>query len=124
MPFIVDNQHMNGNPIKEKSYDFALQIINLYRLLIEKKEFILSKQILRSGTSIGANVHESQGSVSKREFYVKMQIAYKGCLETIYWLNLLKDSQFINEKNFKELSIKSDELRKILASIQKTSKGE
>ncbi|MFS8131372.1 MAG: four helix bundle protein [Candidatus Dojkabacteria bacterium] len=119
-----DNQSMNQNPIKTKSYDFALQIVDLFKLLTAKKEFILSKQILRSGTSIGANVFEAQGGISKREFIVKIQIAYKECLETIYWLNLLKDSKFIDEKSFNEFSIKCEELRKILVSIQKTSKGE
>ena len=83
------------NIIVKKSYAFALEVINLYKYLIEKKEFVMSKQVLRSGTSIGANIHEGISSESKKDFIHKLSIAVKESRETSYWLNLLKDSNFI-----------------------------
>ena len=86
------------NIIVKKSYAFALEVIALYKLLIEKKEFVMSKQILRSGTSIGANIHEAVASESKKDFIHKLSIAVKESRETSYWLNLLKDSNFIDQE--------------------------
>jgi four helix bundle protein len=89
------------NAIVEKSYQFAIPITNLYLFLsAKKKEFVLSKQLLRSGTSIGANVEEAQGGQSKADFYAKMSIAYKEARETKYWLRILKDTNFLTTKQF------------------------
>ena len=110
------------NIVVQKSYAFALQIIQLYKILIEKKEFVLSKQILRSGTSIGANIHEAVASVSKRDFIHKLGIALKEARETSYWLNLLKDSGYISNEEFNKLNNSCDEIIRILNSIILTTK--
>ena len=110
------------NIIAKKSYAFALEIIKLYKILIEKKEFVLSKQILRSGTSIGANIHEAVGSESKKDFIHKLGIAVKEARETLYWLNLLKDSNYIKLEEFTQLYSSCNELVKILNSIILTTK--
>lgn len=88
------------NIILKKSYAFALEVIALYKLLIEKKEFVISKQILRSGTSVGANIHEGVASESKKDFIHKLSIACKEAKETSYWLNLLKDSNYLTLEQF------------------------
>ena len=106
----------------KKSYEFALAIIQLYKQLIEKKEFVLAKQILRSGTSIGANVHEAVGSESKKDFVHKLGIAVKEARETSYWLMLLKDSNYIPNEDFTKLNDSCNELIKILNSIILTTK--
>ncbi|MEZ4792146.1 MAG: four helix bundle protein [Gelidibacter sp.] len=103
--------------IAKKSYVFALEIIKTYKFLNEQKEYILSKQILRSGTSIGANVNESIAAVSKKDFVNKLGIALKEARETSYWLNLLKDSNYIEESKFINLNKDCEELVKILNSI-------
>ena len=105
------------NIIVQKSYAFALQIVQLFKSLVEKKEFVLSKQILRSGTSIGANIHEAVASESKRDFVHKLGIAVKEARETSYWLNLLKDGKFITQEEFNKLNKLCNELVKILNSI-------
>lgn len=110
------------NIIVKKSYDFALAIVKLYKQLIEKKEFVLSKQILRSGTSVGANVHEAIGSESKKDFVHKLGIAVKEARETSYWLNLLKDSSYLDADEFHTLNSLCDELIRILNSIILTTK--
>ena len=110
------------NIIVQKSYAFALEIIKLYKDLTGKKEYVLSKQILRSGTSIGANIHEAVSSESKRDFIHKMGIALKETIETSYWLNLLKDSEYINEQTFVSLNANCLSLIKILNSIILTTK--
>lgn len=85
------------NIIVEKSYKFAIRIVKMYQhLTSEKKEFILSKQILRSGTSIGANIEEAESSISRKEFIAKIQIAYKEAKETRYWIRLLNDTDYID----------------------------
>ena len=110
------------NVIAEKSYQFALRIVKLYQFLIqEKKEFTLGKQILRSGTSIGANVAEAVGSQSKKEFRAKMSIAYKEILETNFWLNLLKDSKYIPEDLADSFLVDCEELAKISGKILVTT---
>lgn len=81
---------MKNNPIKERSFNFALSIVKLYKILQEKNEFIISKQLLRSGTSIGANIEEASAAQSKKDFLHKMSIASKEARETSYWLRLLK----------------------------------
>jgi four helix bundle protein len=110
------------NIIVQKSYAFALEIIKLYKFLIERKEFVLSKQLLRSGTSIGANVHEEVGSESKKDFIHKLGIAVKQARETSYWLNLLRDGQFISNEEFEKLNNSCNELVRILNSIILTIK--
>jgi four helix bundle protein len=112
------------NAVMIKSYAFALRIIKLYKYLIsEHKEFVLSKQILRSGTSIGALVKESEHAQSKADFINKMNIALKEANETEYWLMLLKDSNYIDEKSFTSIQKDCVELLKLLASIVISSKA-
>ena len=114
---------LENNPLQNKSYDFALNIVRLSRnIMKEKKEFILSKQLLRSGTSVGANIIEANGAISKADFSAKMSISYKESLETKYWLSLLKDSGYLIEKEFLNLYDKIDEISKILFSILKTTR--
>ncbi len=106
------------NNLYKKSYAFAIRIVKSYQYLSnEKKEFILSKQLLRSGTSIGANISEANGAISKADFSAKLSISYKECLETKYWLSLLKDTDFIDLKTFKSMHDDADELAKILYTI-------
>jgi four helix bundle protein len=111
------------NIIVQKSYAFALEIIKLYKGLSEQKEFVMSKQVLRSGTSIGANVHEAVASESKKDFIHKFSIALKEARETSYWLKLLKDSTYISEEQFINLHNHCEELIKILNSIILTTKS-
>lgn len=114
---------MQHSIIKDKSYKFAIRIINLYRHLTEnKKEFVLSKQVLRSGTSIGANIEESLGGQSNKDFFSKLTIAYKEARETKYWINLLKDTHYLNNKESESLLNDCEELLKIIGSIQSTLK--
>lgn len=110
------------NVIKNKSLIFAKRIIKLYKYLCEeKKEYILSKQLLRSGTSIGANIQEAECGISKKDFLAKMYIAFKECVETEYWLELLKDD-YLSESEYRSIKTDCEELRKILSSITKTTK--
>jgi len=110
---------LGDNLIVDKSYEFALEVIEVYKFLTERrKEFVLSKQLLRSGTSIGANVEEAESAQSKRDFLAKMNIALKEAKETRYWLRLLKDSGYINGS---EIFERVEELCKILSSIVKTT---
>lgn len=110
------------NIILKKSYAFALEVIALYKLLIEKKEFVISKQILRSGTSVGANIHEGVASESKKDFIHKLSIACKEAKETSYWLNLLKDSNYLTLEQFDNANNNCSEVIKILNSIILTTK--
>ena len=118
------------NLIKEKAYSFALEIIELYKYSkIEKKEFVLSKQILRSGTSIGANIEEAQAAQSKKDFLSKISIASKEARETLYWLKLLNDSGHIqNYSNkdalFDEITSIINILTKIIKTLQERQKNE
>ncbi len=115
---------MKKSVILDKSYSFALKIIELYQYMRKhQKEFELSKQILRSGTSIGANSEEASGAQSKKDFIAKFSIAYKEARETHYWLRLLKDSSFIEEKKANELITECEELQKNLSSILLSSKN-
>jgi len=113
-----------GNIIKEKSYCFAIRIVKLYKFLSEeKKEYTLAKQILKSGTSIGAQIRESEQGESKMDFIHKLAIALKEANETEYWLNILKDVGYIDERMFKSINKDCIELIKLLTSIIKTSKS-
>jgi four helix bundle protein len=121
--FPVFLNNMKSNPIQQKTYKFALRIINAYKfLLIAHKEYVLSKQLLRSGTAIGALVMEAEHAQSKADFLSKMNIALKEANETDYWLQLLKDSNYLDNNVY--ISIHSDcvELIKLLSSIVKTTK--
>jgi len=112
----------DNNVTFDKSYSFAIRIVNAYKFLIAKKEFVLSKQLLRSGTSIGANVTEANGAISKADFSNKVSIAYKECLETKYWLKLLNDTGYLDERQFTSLYSDADEIAKILFSILKSTR--
>lgn len=113
-----------NNAIQTKSYAFAIRIVNLYRYLSEeKKEFILSKQLLRSGTSVGANVEESIGGQSDKDFYTKLNIAYKEARETHYWLRLLRDTNYLSEIEAQSMIVDCEELLKIMGTILKTLKS-
>ena len=111
------------NIVADKSYAFALRIIKLYKYLVAKqKEYVLSKQVLRSGTSVGALIKEAEHAQSKADFINKMNIALKEANETEYWLMLLKDSEYISTKSFDSIHPDSVELIKLLASIVKSAK--
>ena len=113
---------MKDNPLKDKSYAFALRVVKLYQYLTKtQKEYVLSKQVLRSGTSVGANIVEANGAISKADFSAKMSIAYKEILETKYWLELLRDSGYIESSWFDELFVDADELAKMLFSVLKST---
>ncbi len=115
---------MKGNILKERSYALALRVVNLSRHLIEqKKEFILSKQILRSGTSIGANIEEAYQGESKLDFIHKLAIANKGAFETYYWLRLLRDSKLLTEKQAESILSECDEIQRMLVAAIKTAKA-
>jgi four helix bundle protein len=114
----------SDNIIKEKSYNFSLKIIKIYQELTkDKKEFILSKQLIRSGTSIGANIEEAIGAQSKNDFISKISISYKEARETLYWLHLLTDSGFLNKQQSDTLIFDCEEILRIIGAIQKTSKS-
>jgi TIGR02436 family protein len=113
---------MANNPVKQKSKAFAVSIVGLYKQLVcDKKEYILSKQLLRSGTSVGANVAEALCGISKKDFLAKMYIAFKECVETQYWLELLFETGYFSEEEFKSVYADCEELRKMLSSITKTT---
>jgi four helix bundle protein len=115
---------MKENIIKTKSFEFALQIVKLYQFLSEtKREFVLSKQVLRSGTVIGALVRESEHAESKADFIHKLSIALKEANESDYWIDLLVRSGYISESEYRSLFSNLDEIIRLLVSIVKTSKG-
>jgi len=112
-----------GNVVLEKTYQFALRIVGLYKFLTDnKKEFVLSKQILKSGTSIGANAEEAVGGQSEKDFFSKFSIAYKEARETHYWIRLLRDSNFLEPRFAESLLKDCDEIMRIIGSILKTLK--
>ncbi|MFI5211597.1 MAG: four helix bundle protein [Ignavibacteria bacterium] len=114
---------MKDNLIKDKSYSFALRIVKLYKYLIKSQnEYVLSKQVLRCGTSIGANVEEAIGGTSRKDFVNKLAISYKEARETHYWLRILNDSDYISNKMFQSIEVDCLELCKILYSIIRSSK--
>lgn len=112
------------NIVQQKSFAFAIRIVNVYKYLIsEKKEFILSKQLLRSGTSIGANIEESIGGQSDKDFISKISISYKEARETMYWLKLLQATDYLSEQEAISLLNDAEEICKILGKIQITMKS-
>ena len=109
--------------MKCKSKRFALRIVNLYRYLCdEKKEYILSKQILRSGTSIGANLAEAEYAISRKDFLSTQYIALKECSETRYWLDLLYEADYLDKKSYESIITDCDELIRMLSASTKTIK--
>lgn len=109
--------------VGNKSYAFALRIIKLYKFLRESQnEYVVCKQLLRSGTAIGALCKEAEHAQSKADFLNKMNIALKEANETEYWLMLLKDSEYIDEKSYNSIALECDELIRLLVSIVKTTK--
>ena len=109
--------------VEEKSFRFAIRIVNLYRFLRqEKKEFVLSKQLMRSGTSIGANIAEAQQAQSRADFVSKMNIALKEAAETNYWLRLLRATEYMTDEEFDSVYHDCRELEKMLTAIIKSTK--
>ena len=114
---------MKNSIVKEKSFAFAIRIVNLYKFLVnEKKEFVLSKQLLRSGTAVGALVREAEQGESRKDFIHKLAIALKEANETEYWLELLHQTDYLDAKSFESIHKDNVELLKLLTSIIKTSK--
>ncbi|WP_083265015.1 four helix bundle protein [Urechidicola croceus] len=111
------------NIIKDKSFDFAIEIVGLYKELVDRKEFVLSRQLLKSGTSIGANVREAEFAQSKADFINKMSISLKEANETDYWLELLFQTNYIEKETYHKFNRKSKEIIKLLVSIVKSSKS-
>ena len=114
---------MEQNEVKAKSLAFAKRIVRAYQYLCEdRKEFILSKQLLRAGTSIGANIAEAQYGSSRKDFLNKLYIALKECAETLYWLELLSSCDYLSPSEYQSLYADCEELRKLLSSITKTTR--
>jgi len=114
---------MKENVIVDKSFQFAIRIVKLSQyLVLEKKEFVLAKQVLKSGSSIGANIEEAEGGFSKKDFIAKMSIAYKEARETKYWLRLLKETGYLDEDKYHSLIQDCEEILKLLFHIIKTSR--
>lgn len=115
---------MKENIVKAKSFNFSIRTVKLFQYLqTEKKEFILSKQLLRSGTSVGALVREAEHSESKADFIHKLSIAQKEMNETLYWLELLKHTNYLNQEQFDSINSDATELIKLITSIIKTTKS-
>ena len=114
-------QYHNHSVVVEKSREFAVRIVRLYQYLCkEKQEYILSRQLLRSGTSIGANIAEAQCSISRKEFLSKVYIAYKESNEPLYWLDLLHDTDYLSDIQYQSIYADGQALCKILTSITRT----
>ena len=115
---------MKENVIQNKSFDFALRVIKLYQYLKEKKkEYVMSKQLLRSGTSIGAMVRESEYAENKADFIHKLSIALKEANESDYWIELLHKSEYIDDKGYHSIHLDIQEIKKLLTSIINSSKN-
>ena len=112
---------INNSIAYQKSYKFAIRIVNAYKHLVkDKKEYVLSKQLLRAGTSVGANLAEANGAISDKEFRAKISISYKEIQEVKYWLSLLKDTGYITNKTFTSIYHDAEEISKILYKLLKT----
>jgi four helix bundle protein len=123
---MLNGRVMGDNIVLGKSFDFAVRVVKLYKYLCEEqKEYILSKQLVRSGTSIGANVNEAQAGQSKADFIAKMAVASKEARESKYWINLLIKTDYLNkeDKHVQTLVNDIDEIVRILTSIVKSSQG-
>ena len=116
------SSYSNKSIVESKSFNFAIRIVNLYKYLTDdKKEYVLSKQILKSGTSIGANISEALQGQSRKDFLMKMNIALKECSETKYWLRLLSATKYIDDNQANSVMKDCTELEKMLTSIVKTT---
>ncbi len=120
----MSNQELSQRSlVYDKAYKFSIRVVNAYKYLTQnQQEWILSKQLIRSGTSIGSNIAEANGAISQGDFSAKMSIAYKECLETKYWLSLLKDTGYLEEQAFDSIYKDADEIGKILFAILKTTR--
>lgn len=115
---------MKENVVFAKSKEFAVRIVNLYRYLQEdKKEYVMSKQLLRSGTSIGANIAESECAISEKDFLSKLYIAFKECAETQYWIDILFETSYLSIQEYESITVDCTELKKLLSSITKTTRN-
>lgn len=115
---------MKVNLIKDKSFGFAVRIVNLYRLMCgERSEFIMSKQLMRSGTSVGANVREAANAQSPADFIHKLSVAQKECDETLYWIELMRETGYLNDDEFSSIHSDANEIYAILTRIIVTSKN-
>jgi four helix bundle protein len=108
--------------LQEKSENFAVRVVNLYKFLVKKQEFEISKQLKRSGTSVGANITEALFGSSKKDYLAKMYIAFKECNETMYWLRVLHRTDYLNDSEYNSIYGDCSELVKMLASTIKTTK--
>ena len=114
---------MKENIVKNKSFEFAIRVVKLYQFLCDQqKEFVLSKQLLRSATSVGAMVREAEHAETKKDFIHKMAIAQKEINETMYWLELLYQTQYLNKEQFESVNNDALEIIKLITSIIKTAK--
>lgn len=114
---------MSQSILKDKSFAFAIEVVKAYKILVEeKREFIMSKQLLRSGTSVGANIREAKNAESTKDFVHKLGISQKECDETLYWLELLKATEYLNEDLFQKLSGEANQILKMLRSTILTIK--
>ena len=113
---------MKNNVVMEKAVAFAIRIVNLYKVLCSRKEYVLSKQLLRSGTSVGALLKEGEHAQSRADFLSKMNIALKEANESLYWIDLLYRTDYIMEQEFQSIIKDCEELLKLLASIVKTTR--
>lgn len=114
----------SGNAVREKSYAFAVRVVRMYQHLAQQKHaVVLSRQVLRSGTSIGANVEEALGGLSRKDFAAKMSIAYKEARETSYWLRLLRDTGYLEETAFDSIHADCEELLRLLYTIVQTTRS-
>jgi four helix bundle protein len=113
----------DNNVIQIKSFAFAIKVVNTCKLLQSKHEYVLSKQLLKSGTSIGANVEEAIGGQSKADFISKLSIAYKEARETLYWIKLLSATEFLSKEATEDLISDAEEICRIIGKIQITSKN-
>ncbi len=115
---------MKDNIVKSKSFAFAVRIVKLYQFLIDSKnEFVLSKQLLRSGTSVGAMVREAENGETKPDFIHKMAIAQKEINETLYWLELLAETNYLTKEQFESINADAEELIKLVTAIIKSTKA-
>jgi four helix bundle protein len=115
---------MKENIVKDKSFTFAVRLVKLYKHFVEtKKEFVLSKQLLRSGTSVGAMVREAEHAETKADFKHKMAIAQKEINETIYWLELMKEAEYLTHEEFSSINNDAVEIIKLITEILKTTKS-
>jgi four helix bundle protein len=113
---------MNNNLLSQKSFDFSLEVITLYKQLVEEKEYVMSKQLLRCGTSVGANIFEANYAFSSKDFVHKLTVSRKEANESLYWLKLLQFLKFLNESQAELLVNRCDEIMRILTSSIKTAR--